>query len=256
MYAVFFQLACPLDVALFVEARFQLQQHRDLLAVFHCFQQGIDHRCVVTDAIERDFDSQHIWIVRCLLQQPHYRLKGIEGMLQQDIAAADGGEDVLLIVLHERRRLGRNEGRKLQVGPIDLGERAHPHQRQRAAGDLVDVLAIEFQVLHQDVEHGSRHRFIDFDAHYVGETALPHAFLYRFQQVAGLQVLNLAVGVAGDVKRMGLQNLHARKKSFQIGRHQLLQPHVGLIFEAPSWHGFLPWERKSTAPTAAACREF
>ena len=40
-----------------------------------------------------------------------------------------------------------NEGRKLQVGPVELGQRAHAHQRKRAAADPVDVLAVELQVL-------------------------------------------------------------------------------------------------------------
>ncbi len=116
VHAVFFQLARPLDVALFVEARFQLQQHRDLLAVFHRLQQGVHDRRVAAHAVERDLDGQHIGIVRRLLQQADDRLERVEGMMQQDVATADGGEDVLFVVLQQglpaaREQTARTSGR-------------------------------------------------------------------------------------------------------------------------------------------------
>src|SRR5208337_2658242 len=59
--------------------------------------------------------------------------------------------------------------------------------------------------------------------------ALPHALLDRLQQVPSFQVLDLAVGVAGDVEGMGIEDFHAREKSSQVGDDQLLQPDEGLF---------------------------
>ena len=44
VYAFALQRSRPLDVALLVEARLELDQRGDLLAVFDRFQQGLHHR--------------------------------------------------------------------------------------------------------------------------------------------------------------------------------------------------------------------
>ncbi len=128
--AVFFQLARPLDVALLVEARFQFQQHRDLLAVLRRVDQRIHDRRITANPVQRDFDGQDVGIARRLLQQPDHRLERIERMVQQNVAALDGREDLLfLAVFHQRRRHRRNKRGELQVRPIELGQDPHTHQR-------------------------------------------------------------------------------------------------------------------------------
>ena len=116
-------------------------------------------------------------------------------------------------------------------GRSSLVKRTHADQRQRAAADAVDVLAFQFQVLGEDLQHLRRHRLVDFDAHYIGEAALPHAFFDRLQQVAGFQVLNLAVGIAGDVEGMRFEDRHAGKQVAQVGSDQLLQPDERLLLD-------------------------
>ena len=73
--AVFFQLARPADVALFVEAGLQLQQHRNLLAVFSRLQQGVYNRSVTSYPVQRDLDGQHVGILGRLLQHSDDRLE-------------------------------------------------------------------------------------------------------------------------------------------------------------------------------------
>ena len=157
-------------------------------------------------------------------------------MLQQNVAAANRGEDVLVLVLGQRRRHGRNKRRELQVGPVQLGQVTHPHQRQRAADNLVDVLALQFQIVGQDLQHRRGHVFRDFHANHVGKAPLPHAFLHRLQQIAGFQVLNGDFGVARDMEGMRLQNLHAREQRRQVGDNHLLNPDEALLLAgAASW---------------------
>ena len=132
-------------------------------------------------------------------------------------------------------RQRRNERRVLQVRTVDFDQAAHPHQRQRA-GDLVDVVAVELEVGDQDLEHRSGHGLVDLHPHHVGETPLPDAFFDRLQQVAGFQVLNGRIGVAGHVEGMRLDDLHAGKQRSQVGRDQLFDPDEHLFLH----HDFGP----------------
>ena len=105
-----FQLSCPFDVALFVEAGFQFDQDCDLLAVVDGFEEGFDDGRVAADAVERDLDGEHGGVARGFLQKGDYRLEGLEGMVEQHVLAADGGEDVVSFVL--RLKGGEWRGRR------------------------------------------------------------------------------------------------------------------------------------------------
>ena len=150
------QLSGPLDVALFVEAGFQFHQHCNLLAVVDGFEQGLDYRGVVAYAIESDFDGQHRGIARGFLQEGYDRLKRIEGVMEKNVLAADGGEDVFSLFLRlERGDYARDEGLVFQIGAVDGEKMLEPVQGQRA-GHLVNVFAIEFQVLEKDLQDSRR----------------------------------------------------------------------------------------------------
>ena len=59
-----FQPRRPGDVVALVEARLQLDQHRDLLALLGGLDQQIDQRRVGADAVERHLDRDDVRIVR------------------------------------------------------------------------------------------------------------------------------------------------------------------------------------------------
>src|ERR1019366_1077812 len=112
--AIFFQLACPPDITFLVETRLQLQQDSHLLSVLHGFQQGLDNGSVSPDAVERDLDRKYVGIARCFLQKTKDGLKRIERMMEQNVSASNGGEDIFLFrLLGQRRRQSGSEGRKL-----------------------------------------------------------------------------------------------------------------------------------------------
>ena len=88
----------------------------------------------------------------------------------------------------------------------------------------IDVVAFDFEILDQDLEHGGGHGLVYFEADDVGETPLPDAFLDRLQQVSGFEFLNRGFGVAGDVEGMRFEDFHAGEQELQVGRDELFQP--------------------------------
>ncbi len=96
MDALAFQRPRPFDVALFVEARFQLHQHRHLLAVFDRLQQRLHDGRIPPHPIKRHLDGEHIRIVGRFLQQIHHRLERLIRMMQQPVFVADHRKHVFV----------------------------------------------------------------------------------------------------------------------------------------------------------------
>ena len=62
VHAGTFQLTSPIDVVSFVSAGGQLDEDGNLFAVLRCFEQGVNHRGLRPDAIERGLDGEHIGV--------------------------------------------------------------------------------------------------------------------------------------------------------------------------------------------------
>ena len=97
VHALAFQRPRPLDIALLIEARLQLDQHGDLLAFLHRLQQRFDDGRVPAHAVQRHLDRQHVGIVRGLANEIDHRLERIERMVQQHVLPPDEREDVLVL---------------------------------------------------------------------------------------------------------------------------------------------------------------
>ena len=150
MAARFLQHPGPYDIVLLIEASLQLHQHRHLFAVLGGQGQGRDDWRIAADPVQGLLDGQDFRIPGCLADELHHRLKGLVGMMEQDIPFPDIGKDVVLI--HERRhRLGR-VGLLLQVvkalkPAVDL----HQHGQVQGTIDLEDILRADLQLLPQDL---------------------------------------------------------------------------------------------------------
>ena len=90
----FFQLGCPADIGLFIEARHQFDHNGDFLAILRGADQGLHQHRVSAGAVNRHFDRNHLRILDCLIQQFNDRGKGLVGVMQQDVAFADAFENV------------------------------------------------------------------------------------------------------------------------------------------------------------------
>ena len=93
-----FQRSCPSDVALFVEPCFQFHQHRHLLVVETGFEQCFDHGRVPPDAVQRLLNCQHIGVMRGGFEKFHDRHERVVRVMKENVFAADGGENVAVVV--------------------------------------------------------------------------------------------------------------------------------------------------------------
>ena len=108
--ALAFQGAGPLDVALLVEAGLQLNQHRNLLAAAHRFQEGLHHGRVLADTVEGLLDGEHRRVAGRRIEKLDDGIEGVEWMVKEDVLAPDSAEDIALGVLQARRQGGKKGG--------------------------------------------------------------------------------------------------------------------------------------------------
>jgi hypothetical protein len=69
MYPFVFQRSRPLNIALFIKPRLELNQDGDLLVVLHGFEQSFHSGCIAAYPIKGDLDGQHSRVTRRLLQK-------------------------------------------------------------------------------------------------------------------------------------------------------------------------------------------
>lgn len=117
------QLAGPLDVGGLVEAGLDLHQDEDLLAGLGRLDERVDYGGVAGRPVQRLLDREDVRIGGGLLQERlHGGGEGVVRVVQQDVLAAQGGEDVRR---GRRLDLGQvavgagDELRVLQLGPVD-----------------------------------------------------------------------------------------------------------------------------------------
>src|SRR5262249_44642050 len=140
--------AGPLDVVLFVEAGLELDENRDLLAVLGRARESRDDGRVRAGPVERHLDGEDVRVDGGFLEEPLDRLEGGVWMVQEDGAFAERLED--LVPLGEERASGRQQGRVLQVRPVELQE-AEEIRRREGARDVVDVVGLELELLAQQL---------------------------------------------------------------------------------------------------------
>ena len=113
-----FQPGRPGDVVALVEARLELDQHRDLLAPLGRLDQQVDQRRVGADAIQRDLDRDDVRIFDRGAQERLDRGERVERMVDQEILIGDLVEHLVGFVRRPQR--ARRERRILQRRPVQL----------------------------------------------------------------------------------------------------------------------------------------
>ena len=123
VHAGAFELAGPGDVGVLVEARLDLDQRQHLLAGVGRVDQRVDDRRVGAGAVQRLLDGQHARVGGRLGEERlHRRGERIVGVVQQDVALADRGEDVLCATRFDFGDLtvrGRDERAVLEVRAVE-----------------------------------------------------------------------------------------------------------------------------------------
>ena len=119
------QRARPADVARLVEARLELDQHHRLLALLGRADQRRHHRRVARGAVDRVLDREHVGVVDGLLEEAlDRRRERVVGVLDEDVALADGGEQVgrrVALAAQARPRHALPLG-VAQLGPLEPGQ--------------------------------------------------------------------------------------------------------------------------------------
>ena len=152
--------------------------------------------------------------------------------MDEEVALAEEREEVgppRDLALRSARRGLRNPRLVAEVRPraalVDLPERAEVEQRVVH----VDVVAPELELLQQQVERALRHAAVDLEAHRVGEPAPAlQPGLDRREEVLGLVLLEIEIGVARDPERAPREDLHPREEPLEMGADHLLDRHVAL----------------------------
>ena len=149
--------------------------------------------------------------------------EALVGMLDQDVALADGREYVDGVAVGARQacRRDRDERLLLELGPVEVVHHPQSGQVQRA-GDGVDVLGLQIELPGEKGAHLVGDRRIQLEAHGPTEPAPAQLHLDRLQEVVGVLLLEGQVGVAGDPERVVALDLHAGEQGPEMGGDDLL----------------------------------
>ena len=91
------------------------------------------------------------------------------------------------------------------------------------AVDLVDVVLLEVELVDEQLADLGRHGPVDLEADGLAEPAPAQVEVDGGQQVVGLALLQVEVGVAGDPEGAVRLDLHAREQLAQVGGDDLLE---------------------------------
>ena len=211
-----------MDVVLFVEPRLELDQRRDLLAVLGGVDERAHHRRVAGRAVQRLLDREHVGVGGRLLHELHDRVERLVRVVQQQIAFTNRREHVGLPdqPLGKRRR----ERRIVQIGLLDVDERPQALGAHHPV-DFVTIAAVELERLAQLAAQVLRHRRLDLEPHRFAEPAFAQLRLDRAQQIVGLVLLQVEIGVARDAEEVGRRHAQAREQRLQVVRDDVFEHH-------------------------------
>src|SRR5205085_1016285 len=113
VYALPFQRSRPFNIAALVKPGLELDYRGHLRLTFRRLEQCADNWGVLSYTVKSNFDGQNIGVFRRLLQEINGWLKGVERVVKQDIAAADGGEHILFCC--SRFEGGRERGHEWRI---------------------------------------------------------------------------------------------------------------------------------------------
>ena len=113
----------------------------------------------------------------------------------------------------------------MQLGHIDVGDLVQPAVVDQTGG-LVDVLGVDLQFLGEEAQDALVGAAGDLEAHHAREATLAQLPLDGLQQIVGILLIGLDLGVARHAERQHLQDLHAREELVQVVLDEFLQRRV------------------------------
>ncbi len=223
LHSRFLEVPRPGDVLALVEAGLQLHDRRHLLAARRGLGEGLDDRGAAVGAVERLLDGHDVGIFGRHLHELHNRRERIVRPVQQHVAAADDGEDVLA-----RGQLCRDAGIERLVlqfrrvdAVVDLQEIA---EFERAGGEE-DVVVVDLRRLDEEFQNGVGGARGDLDPYNLAAVAAAQLALHRLEQILHLLFLDGEVGIADDAERCGGAHAQAGEEAAGVRGDDVLDRH-------------------------------
>ena len=102
--ASFLQTPGPLNVARLIKARAQLNNSRDLFPGIGGVDERFDNGRITARSVKRDFDCQHLWILRSAFDQFDNLIETFVRMMEQHVLSP---QDLEKIDVRRKRRIAR-----------------------------------------------------------------------------------------------------------------------------------------------------
>ena len=218
------QLCGELDVVRLVKARTQLDDRRHLLARARRFDQRIDHGRVPAGSVERLLDRQHARIARGLPHELDHGRERVERVVQQKVALAQHLEQVRATLLHAPGN-ALDEGRVLEVGPLDEIHHRHQPVHVDRAVHAIQVALVELELAQQETRGLLWTRIRHLEPHRLAKIAIRELALERAHQVVGLFLVDPQVAVARHAELVAALDLHARERLAHVRVHHRREQH-------------------------------
>ena len=126
-------------------------------------------------------------------------------------------------------RHGGLEGFVLQVGPVHPVRNLHQPDRIDDAGNLVELVAGQAELVEQEVDHRRGAVVGDFEADFVAEVALLQFSLQRRAQILDLFLVDEEVAVAGHAELVAAQYGHAGEQLADVRVQDRREEHEAVI---------------------------
>ena len=195
------------EVGFLVEARAQLDDDGDVLAVARGLHQLFDDRRILARAIQRLLDREHVRVFGRLLDQLQHGREGIEGVVQQHVAFGHALEHRVHVA--QRARLER---RVFQVGAlhqvVDLDDAVEVDRPV----DAIDRVLGQVEVHQQRAHDFVRALLGDLQAHRAQVTAADEFVAQGEREVFDFFLVDDQLGVARDAELVRALHLHAREQ--------------------------------------------
>ena len=147
-------------------------------------------------------------------------------MVHEHVALSQHGEQIDWAVAcgREARRGHRDPGRFVEIGAVDGVQRPELAQPERDAA-LVHVVGAELELGQEELAHGGGHLPVDLEPHGAAEATPAKLGLDGGEEVVGLALFEVEVGIARHPEGELPADLHVREEPRQVGRDQLLEGH-------------------------------
>src|SRR5262245_57311194 len=217
--------ARPADVRFLVETRLELDQRSDRFSRFGRLDQRPHDGRFGRRAVERLLDGDDVGIARSLLQELHHDVKGLVGMVDDEVLLTNGCETVAGVIADALgiTRIVRDE---FEIRTIQTHELRQFVERQHAVNQENLVVRASQRPLYESTQF-HRHGRFELEA---DDRSAPSALEDRLElahQIFGL-LLDLDLGIANDAEgALPLDHIAREKAGNEKTDHLFERDHAG-----------------------------